>query len=258
MASTLFAQDSLLLEGPEKANPVEMKKAAKSLQKRCLDYGFEGVSAKLVYRGTKKVIEVSGRAELTKEMKESILRLASLAGNDLSFRQKYRLSAAQEEQFKPGERAPKGTEWIAYMGKEESSEDPFELFYTTRIGNRSDFDFSTIERGTISTDFFQNPRPFIRLSSPLSSRIKKYISGQSEHSLTFLIDKMIPSKEWDLQFDEGPIHYWYCTKKSESHSDCQKSDHKSYRKAYWFFSFDPKYLGPILKNPMPFPLTNSE
>jgi hypothetical protein len=69
---------------------------------------------------------------------------------------------------------------------------------------------------------------------------------------------MIPGKEWDLQFDGGQIHYWYCTKKSDTHSDCKKSDHQYHRKAYWFFSFDPKLLVPIMKNPMPFRLTPSE
>lgn len=258
LTTTGFAQDTLTLEGPGNANSVDLKKAAKALQRRSAAYGHQGVTARLVYRNSRGLIEITSAPDFTGEMKKSITRLGSVAGNELSFRRVYRLTDAEREQFKPGKKSPKGTQWYPYMGEEGGPLNRFILCHKMEVGRSKDFDFSKIEQGTISNDLFQLSRPFIRLSSPLSSRLKKYAAKREDHGVEFFIDGMVPGKEWDMQFDGGRIHYWYCTRKMEDHSACKKSDHQYFRKAYWFFHFDPRYLGPILQNPMPFRLTPSK
>jgi hypothetical protein len=121
---TALVQDPTVLrfEGPIKAKPEDLKKAATALEGRCRAYGYEGITASLVKTKSGHAIELTSKIGFTATMQDTITRKL-ISGRSLNpelvFMRK--LSQAEFEQYPepkgPAEdltkaKCPSGTKWV--------------------------------------------------------------------------------------------------------------------------------------------------
>jgi len=112
--------DVLLLAPQVIAKPGEVEKAAKMMQARAAEHGFEGVTAKVVRRGDFQVVQMSCKDGMTPEMRKRLVWYGKWPGLIFEVRMGHCLSPGEAEQFpvpsieelKSGKpKAPKGTKW---------------------------------------------------------------------------------------------------------------------------------------------------
>lgn len=96
---------------PKDAKPADVERAAKTIEKRCSDFGYKGVTAKVT--GTKEApeIEVTCTTGITSAMNPHLVKLCSKVYK-LELRFKPSLTTRELEQYEPGKTNPKDTEWV--------------------------------------------------------------------------------------------------------------------------------------------------
>ena len=115
--------DVLLLAPPQEAKPADIAKAAKAMQARATDHGYEGVTAKVVRRGDFSVIEMSCKEGLSPDMRKRLLWYAGRLSKKFEVRFGHAPSRGESEQFPTPSleqvdagkaKAPKGMKWYRY------------------------------------------------------------------------------------------------------------------------------------------------
>lgn len=101
---------SITFSPPKDAKPADVEKAAKAMEKRCSDYGYKGVKAK-VENGE---VVLSCESGVTSAMQPRIKELATRAYSKVEFMLGYPLSEQEREQYEPGKTAPKGASWFNF------------------------------------------------------------------------------------------------------------------------------------------------
>lgn len=92
---------------PKDSKPADVERAAKVIEKRCTEFGYKGVRAKVI----DGAVEVTCETGITAAMRPHIDRMA-MKGFRFEFRVKVILGERQIEQYQPGKGAPKGAEWV--------------------------------------------------------------------------------------------------------------------------------------------------
>lgn len=108
-------QTPLVFVPPKDAKPADVEKAAKVVEKRCADYGYKGVKAKVV----NGEIEVSCETGITDAMAKRLAHFTARACAKVEFMLLYPLVGPEAEQFAPGKAAPKGAAWVKVGEKDE-------------------------------------------------------------------------------------------------------------------------------------------
>lgn len=94
---------------PEGAKPAEVQAAAKVIQKRCDDYGYKGMTVKVI---DQVQVEVSCSTGITAVMRPKLTELATKPYLKLELMIEYVLTERENEQYEPGKTCPEGTQWI--------------------------------------------------------------------------------------------------------------------------------------------------
>ena len=112
-----FLQDKtvIYLSGPEGAKEEDLIRAASALHSRCVSFGFNGITTNAV--GGK--VELKTDVGTAKNIEQTIKFLAMFSGKRVSLHQVYKLSPAEQQQYKQPEadfskaQSPPGTKWFS-------------------------------------------------------------------------------------------------------------------------------------------------
>lgn len=118
----------LRFTGPEKAKAEDLAKAAKALEGRIRDFGYEGITAKVKKEKKGSVIEVVAAAPLTAQMQDRIAWLAVAPCTSVEVVYRISASAAEIDQFgyPPAganlskQKAPPGKAWFQRWSFEDN------------------------------------------------------------------------------------------------------------------------------------------
>ena len=112
--------DEVLLAAPQDAKPNDLFKAAKVMQERAVEHGYEGITTKVVRRGDFQVVQMVCKDGMTPDMRKRLIWYADKLGKRFEIRVAHALSPAEKEQFPAPTRkdaengkakAPKGMKW---------------------------------------------------------------------------------------------------------------------------------------------------
>ena len=172
--------DMLLLAPPPEAKPAEIANAAKMMQARATDHGFQGVTAKVVRRGDRQVIEMSAKDGLTPEMKKRLAWFAKRTCQKFEVRAGHALSRAESEQYPTPSleeidagkaKAPAGLKWYRY------GDDSLCLLFDKPVITRKDLGKSFLNDDGIVTFEVVNKALATSLHQDMSLRDGKVCAG---------------------------------------------------------------------------------
>jgi len=109
------ASTSMTFLPPKDAKPADVEKAAKAIEKRCAEYGYKGVTAKVAGSKEAPEVEVACATGITARMKPWLLHFTSLAASLVEIRVEYPLYGGERQQYEPGKSGPPGTTWFSVM-----------------------------------------------------------------------------------------------------------------------------------------------
>lgn len=100
-------QQPMTFKLPEKAAEQDINTSVKALNDRIAEYGYRDVTA----ASDGKTIQVSSVTPFNNNVRAKIYKLATVKA-EAELRFIYPMSQAEQEQYRPGEAAPKGTKWV--------------------------------------------------------------------------------------------------------------------------------------------------
>lgn len=108
------SQQPMSFNVPDGAKDEDVQITAKNLGRRIAEYGYRDISVKLSNDG--KQVQVFSESPFNNNVRAKIYQLATIPAKDLELRFVYPMTAAEAEQYKPGEAAPKGAKWLKWKG----------------------------------------------------------------------------------------------------------------------------------------------
>jgi hypothetical protein len=109
-----FLAQQITVKIPENAKEQEIQESVKALSGRIAQYGYRDLS---VSAGQdKRSLLITSPIPVSDVMQVRLNQLMALKASEMEVRFIYPISQAELEQFKPGEAAPKGVNWIKWKG----------------------------------------------------------------------------------------------------------------------------------------------
>lgn len=102
---------------PKDSKPADVERAAKVIEKRCLEFGYKGVRAKVVDGS----VMVSCETGITAAMEPWIVHYSTVPALKVEIGFERKLKEREADQYPPGEAAPNGARWASVLKQPDAA-----------------------------------------------------------------------------------------------------------------------------------------